>query len=101
MSTALVFASPVSSHHSNAGLNMDSVATIEGTVTAFNWRNPHVYFTVEATDESGEQVEWTVQMASTITISRMGWTRESLSIGDRVTIGAHVAHNGRPYAMLD
>ena len=71
--TAFVLTSPVSGHHSDAALDMESVVNFEGTVTAFNWRNPHVYFTVETTDERGEQVEWTLQMASTITVSRMGW----------------------------
>ncbi len=53
---AVVLASPVSAHHSDAGLNMNSLVTFEGTVTGFNWRNPHVYFTVETTDERGELV---------------------------------------------
>ncbi len=101
LATALVFASPVSSHHSDAGLDMDSVLNFEGTVTEFNWRNPHVYFAVETTDERGDRIEWTLQMGSTIVVTRMGWTRESLSIGDRVTVGAHAALNGRPYGLLD
>ena len=87
-------------HHSDAALDMESLVTIEGTVTEFNWRNPHIYFTVAATDESGETVEWEVQMSSTITTSRMGWTRDSLVAGDRVRVGGHPARNGRPYAML-
>ncbi len=98
---ALVLSSPVSSHHSDAGLNMDSVLTFEGTVTEFNWRNPHVYVTVEAMDARGDPVEWTLQMGSTITVTRMGWTRESLSTGDRVTVGTHAALNGRPYGLLN
>ncbi len=101
LAATLVLASPVFGHHSDAALNMDSLVTFEGTVTEFNWRNPHVYFTVETTDESGEQVEWTVQTGSIITRTRMGWTRESLSIGDLVMVGAHPALDGRPYAMLD
>ena len=40
-------------------------------------------------------------MGSTIVVTRMGWTRESLAIGDRVTVGAHAARNGRPYGLLD
>ena len=99
--TALVLATPAVGHHSDAGLDMESIVTFAGTVTEFNWRNPHVYFTVETTDERGDQVEWALQMGSTITVTRMGWTHESLSIGDRVTVGAHPAQNGRPYALLN
>ena len=54
--TALMLASPVFGHHSDAGLDMESIVTFAGTVTEFAWRNPHVYFTVETTDARGEQV---------------------------------------------
>ncbi len=101
VAATLMIASPVFGHHSDAGLDMDSVVTLEGTVTEFNWRNPHIYFTVKTTNERGEQVEWTLQTDSTNIRTRMGWTRESLLIGDRVTVGAHPARNGRPYALLD
>ena len=101
LSAALIISAPALSHHSNAGLDMESVVTIEGTVTEFSWRNPHVYFMVESTNDRGEQIEWTVQLASTITVTRMGWNRESLLVGDWVTVKAHAARNGRPYAMMD
>lgn len=97
----LVLASPVSGHHSDAALDTDSVVTIEGTVAEFSWQNPHIYFTVETTDERGEPIEWTVQMASTVSVSRMGWTPETLSIGDQVSVGAHPARDGRPYGLFD
>jgi len=92
--------SPVSGHHSDAGLNLDTVVTVEGTVTGFSWRNPHVYFIVETMDEQGSQMEWTVQMASVATVSRMGWTRDSLAVGDRVSVGAYPARGGRPYVKF-
>lgn len=101
MIAGLVLASPVSGHHSDADLDMESLVTIEGTVTAFHWRNPHVYFTVETTDEGGEPVEWAMQMSSIITASRQGWTRDSLAVGDQVTVGLHPARNGRPYGLMD
>ena len=81
----LLLASPVFSHHSDAGIDMDSAVTVNGTVTEFNWRNPHIYFTMETADARGERTEWEVQMGSTSTSVRKGWTRDSLSAGDRVT----------------
>ena len=88
-------------HHSDAGLDMRSLVTFEGTITEYSWRNPHVYIGVETIDSNGEPVEWALQTSSTITVARMGWTRESLSPGERVTIVAHPAQNGRPYGLLD
>ena len=92
---------PAWAHHSDAGLDMQNVVTFEGTVIALHWRNPHVYFTVETQDENGEMVEWALQMGSTISVSRMGWNRNTLSPGDRVTVHAHPATDGRPYGYLD
>ena len=98
---ALTASSPTFAHHSDAGLDMENVVIFEGTIKEFFWRNPHVYFTVETTDGSGELVEWALQMGSTITVSRMGWNRSTLMPGDRVVISAHPATDGRPYGYLD
>jgi len=96
-----LLAAPAFGHHSDAGLDMGSVVTVEGTVTEFSWRNPHVYINVETTDQGGEATEWTLQLGSTITVMRMGWDRDSLSPGDRVTVRAHAAIDGRPYGLLN
>ena len=98
LSTAL--AAPAMGHHSDAALQMDTVKTFAGTVTEYSMRNPHTYFTVASTDENGEPVEWTVQMASAITVSRRGWTRDTLAVGDRLTVGVRPARDGRPYGLL-
>ena len=75
----VLVAGPVPGHHSDAAIDINSILNIEGVVTEYSWRNPHVYFTVE-TDAQGEGLtEWTVQMAGSITVSRMGWTRDTLT----------------------
>lgn len=81
-------------------MDMESVVAFEGTVTQFNWRNPHVYFTVETTDQNGEPVEWTLQTDSTNLRARRGWTPDSLASGDRVLVRGNPAEDGRPYAIL-
>ena len=91
---------PAYGHHSDAALEMDRVLTLEGTVTEFSLRNPHAYIVVRAADETGEQREWTAQMGSMITLMRRGWTRDSLGVGDEVTVGLHPARDGRPYGLV-
>ncbi|MFB3082148.1 MAG: DUF6152 family protein, partial [Gammaproteobacteria bacterium] len=86
---ACAIASPASGHHSEAGIDMNSVVTFEGTVREFSWRNPHVYLVIETTSENGDSVEWLLQMGSIVTAGRAGWTRDSLSVGDRITIRTH------------
>ena len=54
----LVLTTTVSAHHSDAGLDVDSILAFEGTVTEFGFRNPHVYVDME-TMQSGEPVSYT------------------------------------------
>ena len=95
----LVVAAPVFGHHSDAGVDTESVVAIEGTVREFAWRNPHVYVVVE-TEQSGEPVEWELQMGAVGGLSRRGWTRNTLSPGDHVTVRASPAMDERPYGIL-
>jgi hypothetical protein len=92
--------SPASAHHSEAGLDMTSVVLLEGTVSDYRWRNPHVYITLNAKNELGDEVEWKLQAGAISIMSRIGWTLDSLSVGDRVAVEAHQASNGRPYGVL-
>jgi len=96
----LMAALPALGHHSDAALDMNSVLTFEGVVIEYSIRNPHAYFTAETINDAGETVEWTVQMASALTIGRRGWTRTTLSVGDRVKVGVRPARDGRPYGLL-
>lgn len=91
---------PVSGHHSYAGIDLDSVVELEGTVTRFNWRNPHASFELESTDETGEVTRWVFEMGSTPTMSRRGFTRDSLSPGDMVKVRGHPETGPRRYASL-
>ena len=63
ITAALVMVSPTSGHHSDAGVDTESVVAFEGTVREFAWLNPHAYVVVE-TQQSGEAVEWELQMGS-------------------------------------
>ena len=101
LTAALLFAVPASSHHSDSGLDMESVVSLEGVITEYSMRNPHSYFTVEVADADGRLVEWTIQMSAAIAIARSGWTRDSLLVGDRISATVHAAVDGRPYGLLE
>jgi len=96
----IVLASPVSGHHSDSGLDMNSVVALEGTVTEFRWRNPHVYITIDTSDGSGSDIEWNLQAGAIPLMSRMGWTRDSIAVGESISVEVHPARNGRPYGFL-
>lgn len=95
-----LFATVAAGHHSDAALQMDTVITLEGTVTEFSLRNPHAYVVVAVPGANGQSEEWTVQMGSMITLMRRGWARDSLAVGDHVTVEMHPARDGRPYGLV-
>ena len=97
---AIVPMAPALSHHSDAGIDMNSSVVLEGTVTEFHFRNPHAYFLIEVPNEDGEIAEWSLQMGSALGLSRRGWSRNTLVPGDPVTVEAHPAVGGRPYGIV-
>jgi hypothetical protein len=99
--TAVIGASPAFAHHSDAALDMQSLVTIKGSVTEFSLRNPHAYFRVRTLDDQGHEIDWTVQLASGLTLGRLGWTPESLTVGEEITVGLHPARDGKHYGLMD
>lgn len=99
-STLLGLMSPVLAHHSDAGVNMDASVTFEGTVKEFIWTNPHAYFVIEV-KQNDKPVKWEVQTVGINLLSRRGWTKTTLVPGDKVSVRAHPAQDGRPYAILE
>jgi len=96
----LLLALPAFGHHSDAGLDMNSLVALEGTVVEFRWRNPHVYITINTTDESGSELEWNLQAGAIPLMLRMGWTRDSIEVGENIDVEVHPARDGRPYGFL-
>jgi hypothetical protein len=99
IAAVLAVASPAMGHHSDAGVDMSKVIAFEGTVKEFIWKNPHVYFIVE-TQQDGKTMKWDVQMGSVGGLSRSGWTATTLVPGDKVSVRAHPAADGRPYSIM-
>jgi len=83
----LVAVSPVSAHHSFAAeFNADKPVSLMGKVTKIEWSNPHVWFYMDVTDSSGKVQNWGVEMGSPNGLMRSGWDRNSLKIGEVVTV---------------
>lgn len=86
-------------HHSDAGIDDKSVVSLQGKVTEFSWRQPHVYLSVEVM-ENNESVIWAVQLSSLNGLARRGWHDNSLVPGDEVVVRVNPATNGRKYGKL-
>lgn len=98
---AAVFVVPLHAHHSDAGIDMESIVAFEGTVTEFAWRNPHVYVLIEVEDGNGDAVVWDAQMGPVNALSRRGWRRNTLTPGEAVSVRVHPQMNGRPYGIIE
>ncbi len=88
IAAAITIGSSASGHHSNSIFNLDSVVVIQGTVSRFDWQNPHVYIYVDTTNDDGEQLEWLVETDPTPILTRNGWRSDSIAPGDLVTVRA-------------
>ncbi len=87
VTAAILFvALPASGHHSPAAFDLASIVTLQGTVSRFDWRNPHVYISVSVQNDSGEETEWIIEADPTPLMSRSGWTSSTLTPGDIVSV---------------
>jgi hypothetical protein len=80
-------APPALAHHSFAMYEPTKTLTFKGTVKTFQWTNPHVVIWVLVQPEGGGAAqEWSFETTSPGVLTRVGWTRQSLKAGDRVSV---------------
>ena len=87
-------------HHGNAAYDDKAPVSIKGTVTDFLWVNPHVQVFLDVKNERGETVHWGCETVSPSKLFRSGWTRDSLKIGDQVTITVYPAKSHAPVGLI-
>ena len=92
----LVLSAPgVIAHHSFAAeFDAAKALTLKGIVTKIEWANPHTYFYMDVTESEGKVVNWGMEMGSPNGLMRQGWTRNSMKVGDVVTVEGSRAKDG-------
>jgi hypothetical protein len=81
-------------HHGTANYDTTKQITVKGTVTGFDFVNPHVQIAWEAKDDSGAAAKWEGELTSPNRLSRVGWTKSSIKPGDTITISGYPTKSG-------
>jgi hypothetical protein len=83
-------------HHSGAMFDSAKEQTLNGTITEFNWVNPHSSFKVNVKGADGSDVVWAIEMNAPQNLVRQGWKRTTLKNGDKVSVVVHPLRDGKP-----
>ena len=100
---ALAAASAAYAHHSFAMFDNDKQIKLKGTVTDFQWQNPHVYIEIDASDVNAKDKStkpWTIECANPGILNRIGWKFNMVKVGDEVTLIVAPLRSGEPAALL-
>jgi len=90
---------PLPAHHAfSAEYDSKKQVQLNGIVTKVEWMNPHVYFYLDVTDEGGTVSNWALEMGPPNGLERSGWTRNTMKVGDEVTVEGTLAKDGAKQA---
>jgi hypothetical protein len=82
-------------HHSFAAeFDENKPVKLTGAVTKIEWTNPHIWFFMDVKGENGAVANWGFEMAGPSQLVRAGWKRDSMKVGDAVTVEARRARDG-------
>jgi Family of unknown function (DUF6152) len=95
----LLAAVPVVAHHSFAAeFDATKPVKVQGVVTKVEWQNPHTFFYIDVTDDATKKVtNWAFEMGSPNGLMRNGWTRNSMKVGDVVSVEGSLARDGTAF----
>jgi hypothetical protein len=91
---------PLFAHHGTAVFDTDKKLTLKGTVTEWDWSNPHCLLQFDIKNEGGQAVHWIAETQNPAEMISLGWGKASFKSGDEVTITLMPVRNGRPYGRI-
>lgn len=96
----LVIAGQALSHHSFAMYDNTRSITVKGTVSKWQWTNPHAYLEIDAPGENGATTRYVLEGTSINLMVRAGWRSNMIKVGDKVTAVAAPTKDGKPSGLL-
>jgi len=94
LAVLLIFSAPAFGHHGTSAYDTTKLTTVKGTVTDFQFNNPHVIISVLAKDDKGKVEIWICEANSPNVLTRHGWDRDIIKKGDQITIIGNRPKNG-------
>lgn len=91
---------PALAHHASTPFyDPDRSVEVQGTVTRFVFRNPHAFLYVDVTDANGASTEWQVELGAPVSLRRVGWTPDSLSVGTVIKVSGQPSRAEGSYGI--
>jgi hypothetical protein len=87
-------------HPFSAEYDWKKPVTLSGTVTKFEWSNPHSFLYMDAKDASGKMTHWTLEMGNPKALAGAGWSQNMLKAGDQVTVDAWLSKSRNDHANM-
>jgi hypothetical protein len=91
---------PLFAHHGTSVFDMSKAVTMKGTVTEWDWSNPHCLLQFDIRSEGGQVVHWIAETQNPAEMVSLGWGKVSFKPGDEVTITLRPAKNGKPFGRI-
>ena len=95
----MLMAVPALAHHSFAVFDHTRTLTIRGTVTKFQWTNPHAFLEVDIPQAGGEVKHFSIELTSINMMQRVGWRSNMIKAGDKVTAVVAPLLSGEPVGL--
>jgi hypothetical protein len=92
----LLGAAVASAHHGTANYDTNKMITVKGSVTSFQFINPHVMIRLDVKDDKGTVVNWQGALTSPNRLTRTGWSKGSLKSGDVISLSGFPSKTGVP-----
>ena len=93
----VVFSCAAFAHHGQAGFDLEHLVTLKGTVTQFEFVNPHVLIHLAVPDANGNAVDWICSSAAPRMEARVGWTADEFKPGEELTVVGFADSSGRKF----
>ena len=97
----MIAAAPLPAHHSFAAeFDQTKPLTLQGVVTKVEWMNPHIFVYIDVKDDKGNVTNWSLEGFPPNTLYRQGWRKDTIKLGDTITVSAYSAKDGSTTASI-